>query len=138
MTELQQKVTFDAAHRLFGYEGSCNQLHGHSWEIILTLDPMKEDLDSCGMVLDYRRIKEYFKEKWDHRTILNSDDSLVNVLEDYGLLVTKMDHMNPTAENIAKQIVKDISAIANLSRESADFVEVVVKESEDNHAKEYL
>ena len=133
MTELQQTVVFDAAHRLFGYQGSCNQLHGHSWEISIVINT-NNNLDSCGMLLDYRKIKEYFKQKWDHTTILNRKDPLVNVLEDFGVSVTKLDNKNPTAENLAKEILNDIASMANLHTD--DYIEIIVKESRDNYAKE--
>ena len=133
MTELQQRVTFDAAHRLFGYSGSCNMCHGHSWSVNIVLDS-NNPLDQCGMLVDYRKIKEYFKQKWDHRAIFNSLDPLVPIFEQMGLAVTKMDESNPTAENIAKEILRDISIMANLHND--DWIEVTVKESEDNYAKE--
>ena len=133
MTELQQKVTFDAAHRLFGYSGSCNMCHGHSWEVFVTIDS-QNPLDRCGMLLDYRQIKEYFKQKWDHRAIFNSEDPLVPVFEQMGLAVTKMNEKNPTAGNIAKEILHDIAIMANLHED--DWIEVTVKESDDNYARE--
>ncbi|MBO6236691.1 MAG: 6-carboxytetrahydropterin synthase, partial [Schwartzia sp.] len=33
MFELEVKCTFDAAHRVEGYPGKCDRLHGHTWTI---------------------------------------------------------------------------------------------------------
>lgn len=137
MTTLRQKVTFDAAHRLYGYKGNCNMLHGHTWSVDIEIESNRP-LDSCGMFIDYRVIKQYFKDYYDHRTILNMDDPLVDVLKNMGMLVTIING-NPTAENLAKKILADFILIGNLDPEKYnDYCTVIVHESADNSAEEYL
>lgn len=137
MTTLRQLITFDAAHRLLGYNGNCQNLHGHTWSVDIEIESNRP-LDSCGMFVDYRVIKQYFKDYYDHRTILNMDDPLVDVLKTMGMLVTVMNG-NPTAENLAKKILADFILIGNLNpKEYNDYCTVIVHESADNSAEEYL
>ena len=132
---LTQKITFDAAHRLLGYDGNCKNLHGHTWTVEIEIESNRE-MDKCGMLLDYRTIKNYFKETWDHRTILNMDDPLVELLNVMNLKVTIMSG-NPTAENLAKKILADMALLADLSSYN-DHVSVTVHESADNSAEEHI
>lgn len=134
MTTLRQKVTFDAAHRLYGYHGNCSNLHGHTWSVDIEIESDRE-LDSCGMFIDYRTIKNYFKEYYDHKTILNMDDPLVDILKANNIDMTIMNG-NPTAENLARKILMDFILIGNLDHN--DYCTVIVHESTDNSAEEYL
>jgi 6-pyruvoyltetrahydropterin/6-carboxytetrahydropterin synthase len=137
MTRLTQHITFDASHRLLGYSGNCVNCHGHTWSVDIEIESNRT-LDSCGMLLDYKTIKNYFKETWDHRAILNMDDPLVDIFKNMGLMVTIMSG-NPTAENLAKKILADMVLLANLDTiDHDDYARVVVHESTDNSAEEYL
>jgi 6-pyruvoyl-tetrahydropterin synthase len=87
------------------------------------------------MLVDYRDIKAYIKDTFDHRAILNEDDPLVPILIGLDMNVTTMTG-NPTAENLAKKIVYDIAKLMKL--DTNDWLHVVIKESADNSAEEYL
>jgi len=132
---LTQKITFDAAHRLLGYGGNCKHLHGHTWTVEIEIESNRE-MDQCGMLLDYRTIKNYFKDTWDHRTILNMDDPLVELLNVMNLKVTIMAN-NPTAENLAKKILADMVLLADLN-DPNDHASVTIHESADNSAEEHI
>ena len=85
------KKTFEvsACHRLtLSYESKCERLHGHNWIITVYCRSMR--LNSEGMVVDFTRIKEVVTEKLDHQ-------NLNEVLP-----------FNPTAENIARWVCKQI------------------------------
>ena len=126
---INQKVTFDAAHRLLGYEGNCSRLHGHTWAVEVEITS-EEDLDECGMLMDYRAIKMYFKNAFDHTAILNSKDPLVPLLRDLNLPVTIMEG-NPTAENLANMILEDFMNMLAPD----DHVKVRIHESAENYAE---
>jgi len=64
--KIAQNVSFDAAHRLLGYDGNCNNLHGHTWNVTIELESDRA-LDKCDMFVDYRVIKQYFKDYYDHK-----------------------------------------------------------------------
>lgn len=117
---IYQRTKFSAAHRLLNYNGSCANLHGHTWEVEIWIEG--DSLDKCGMLRDYRDVKGYIKERFDHRTILNKDDPLMAMTSALGEVTSMED--NPTAENLAALIRGELGA-----------ARVKVHESEDNYAE---
>jgi 6-pyruvoyltetrahydropterin/6-carboxytetrahydropterin synthase len=88
MFELRIKVDFPAAHNLQGYPGDCARPHGHNW--VVEVFARSKKLDSIGMAVDFRDLKNAAKElvaPWDHQDL--------NQLEDFRTI-------NPSAEQIAK------------------------------------
>jgi 6-pyruvoyltetrahydropterin/6-carboxytetrahydropterin synthase len=90
MYELTVKSHFDAAHALAGYPGECRDLHGHTWDVEATV--AGEGLDEVGILYDFKALK--------------ADLSAVLEPLDHGYLndVPPFDSMNPTAENIAREL----------------------------------
>ena len=81
---------FSAAHRLRGYRGKCENLHGHNWKVGLTIS--SEVLDKIGMVCDFKEAKASLNkviEALDHKD-LNK--------------VSPFNKKNPTSELIAEYI----------------------------------
>ena len=74
---ITKSITFAAAHRLWGYEGNCQFVHGHNYKLEATVEG---DVDeNTGMVLDFSILKSALnsiKDKYDHTLILNSKDLL--------------------------------------------------------------
>jgi len=99
--KVTKRVEFDAAHRLYKYNGPCANFHGHRYVIDVTIDgPVLEN----GMVVDFkilsRQIKDFVMEKWDHALIMNRDDPKVQEMWEVGkVYIMKIDG-NPTAENM--------------------------------------
>ena len=129
--KIAQTINFDAAHRLLGYNGNCSSLHGHTWSVDIEIDSDRK-MDEVGMLLDYRTIKQYFKDYYDHKTILNMDDPLVDILKANNACVTIMKG-NPTAENLAIKIMADFILLTNASE--FDYINIRVHESADNFAE---
>lgn len=46
---------FSAAHRLRGYRGKCENLHGHNWKVQINIS--SDRLDKTGMVFDFKEAK---------------------------------------------------------------------------------
>lgn len=103
------EIQFDAAHRLFDYEGKCHNLHGHTY--FATIEVACGELISPGIVVDFGVLKKVVKSWvngfWDHATILWKDDPLVQILEDQSLRVYRMDN-EPTAENMAEHLLNTV------------------------------
>lgn len=63
-----KRFTFDAAHHLHCYEGKCKSMHGHTYQLIMTISGYTNDI---GIAVDFAEIKSLFKEvveaKLDHR-----------------------------------------------------------------------
>lgn len=99
MYELTVELSFSSAHSLRGYEGACENLHGHNWKVEVTVE--SAGLDNLGMVMDFKRIKSEAKkviDALDHR-FLNE--------------VPPFETVNPTAENIAAHIYSGVGASLN-------------------------
>ena len=112
---------FSAAHNLRNYKGKCEKLHGHNYRIRLTVEGRA--LDKSGMLVDFVEMKSILKKilsKYDHG-YLNE--------------ITPFDKTNPTAENIAEHIYKEVktrTAGLNVRPRS-----VAVWETEKNCAEYY-
>jgi 6-pyruvoyltetrahydropterin/6-carboxytetrahydropterin synthase len=77
---ITKEFRFEAAHALRGYDGPCKSIHGHSYELSVTVAGIpSEDKDSpkTGMVMDFGDLKKIIKKNIidavDHALILNKD-----------------------------------------------------------------
>lgn len=110
--------TFDAAHALTQYYGKCENLHGHTYRLEVTVEgPVHEN----GMVVDFVLLKRIVK-----RVVLSQlDHKNLN------------DHFeNPSAENIATWIWEQLADLDILLKEEiedpnlGDDLKVYLKETE--------
>jgi len=75
---ITKEFHFEMAHTLLGYDGPCRNIHGHSYELKVTLlgTPIA-DLKNpkLGMVMDFGDLKKIVKEQvvdiFDHALVLN-------------------------------------------------------------------
>ncbi|MBI2447467.1 MAG: 6-carboxytetrahydropterin synthase QueD [Candidatus Omnitrophica bacterium] len=96
MFELTVISDFSAAHKLRGYAGKCENLHGHNWKVSVVVE--SKDLNRLGIVMDFKDIKKELNnvlEKLDHKDLNN-------------LIFFKK--INPSSENIASFIYSRISS----------------------------
>ncbi len=91
---LTVRTSFAAAHHLRGYEGNCERLHGHNWQVELTVE--SDALDSRGMAIDFRAIKGALGE-----TLAGFDHRYLNE-------VPPFDGVNPSSENIARYLFEEM------------------------------
>ncbi|HHJ35320.1 MAG TPA: 6-carboxytetrahydropterin synthase QueD [Gammaproteobacteria bacterium] len=103
--QLKVVTEFASAHTLRDYPGACSRMHGHNWK--LELEAVATRLDETGMGIDFRVMKDAANEIGDRL-----DHRYLNELEPFK-------EVNPTAENIAAYLYKEISARIN-----SDTVEV--------------
>lgn len=90
MYEIAIEETFDAAHCLRGYQGSCQRLHGHTYRVRAAF--RVGSLDSMGMAMDFRQAKAHLASVLEYL-----DHQYINELPEFSV-------HNPTAENISKFI----------------------------------
>lgn len=97
------------AHRLMNHPGKCKNLHGHNYKIVyhFTCDDYSKVYDKTGMVMDFGDIKskviKEIEDAFDHKTILQDTDPLLEVLKQNGVSVIPF-VFPPTAENMAASI----------------------------------
>ncbi|MGO0122685.1 6-carboxytetrahydropterin synthase QueD [Desulfothermobacter acidiphilus] len=97
MYRLTVKDTFAAAHRLPDHPSPCHRLHGHNWEVNLTV--VGEELGPDGMLLDFGVLKRILRE------VLSSlDHQYLNEIPPFGPAFP------PTAENLARHIYHEVSS----------------------------
>lgn len=72
--------TFDMAHALFGYDGPCKNIHGHTYKLSVTLigSPIQDTTNPKeGMVIDFTDFKKIVKDEvidvFDHTLVLKAD-----------------------------------------------------------------
>jgi 6-pyruvoyltetrahydropterin/6-carboxytetrahydropterin synthase len=90
MYTIKVKANFSSAHNLRGYKGKCEDLHGHNWHVEVVAGA--NELDSIGMVMDFKVLKKHLKD-----IMFMLDHKYLNDLECFK-------EVNPTSENIAKYI----------------------------------
>ena len=95
MYELKVEDCFAAAHNLRGYNGKCEELHGHNWKVEVIV--RATSLDDTGLAIDFHDLKAATKE------ILEAlDHSYLNDLPAFRV-------NNPSSELIAKYIYEELS-----------------------------
>jgi 6-pyruvoyltetrahydropterin/6-carboxytetrahydropterin synthase len=133
----------EIAHRLSQLPGKCQQIHGHSLSIKLSVfGPLNENGILCG--LDFGSVKKVFREHidtvWDHHLHLNVEDLWVHATHP-GLdgverslpgLVTHPG--DPTTENIAFWIGQYMEHEIGMMTQKSFSVHVDVSETGTNGA----
>ena len=87
---------FSGAHQVKGYDGSCDNLHGHNWKVKAEI--VSEKPDKIGICFDFKELKQITNSVID-----NLDHTYLNEIKPF-------DKANPTAENIAKYFYDQIKA----------------------------
>lgn len=79
MLRLTKIFHFEMAHAIHGYQGACKNIHGHSYELHVTLGTstvQKEYIPSPGFIIDFKQIKNLVNtaviEKFDHSLVLST------------------------------------------------------------------
>jgi len=79
MYSITKVFRFESAHRLSkGYEGKCQNIHGHNYICEITIRGDK--LDEFGFIKDFSNFKEiklFLDDLFDHKLILHEDDPFI-------------------------------------------------------------
>jgi 6-pyruvoyltetrahydropterin/6-carboxytetrahydropterin synthase len=87
---------FDAAHALRGYKGKCEALHGHRFKVVAKIEASA--LDDIGLAYDFTGLKAHLNgviARFDH---VNLND------------IPPFDKINPSSENIASTVYKELKS----------------------------
>lgn len=108
--EIYVQTHFSAAHALKGYPGDCARTHGHNW--IIEVFVKCKELDEIGIGIDFRDIKQGVKGVVKHLDHFNLNE------------LPAFKDLNPTSENIAKYLYKELSNKLNTGTVSVSKIKV--------------
>ncbi|MDR2972685.1 MAG: 6-carboxytetrahydropterin synthase [Bacteroidales bacterium] len=119
LLRLTRVFNFDMAHVLLNYPGKCNNIHGHTYRLEVTVRGTlcnDETSPKKGMIIDFSDFNDLIQSKiidvWDHALIIhqNSDPALLNALKNNykKIIITAF---QPTTENMVCELASIIKQI---------------------------
>ena len=115
MYDLKVLSSFSSAHALRGYNGKCENIHGHNWHVVLIVS--SDVLNEIGLVIDFKLLKKYLNEVME-----TLDHKFINE-------TVFFKEVNPSAENIARYIYEEferkmkVNKIFNIAVKRVDVYE---------------
>jgi len=109
-----RRFHFEMAHALWGYDGLCSNIHGHSYQLDITVSG---ETGHCpgdpkdGMVIDFHVLKSLVKtnitDRLDHALMMNSLNPALNseILQQITGRIVQVD-FQPTTENLIAHIAQ--------------------------------
>ena len=114
---ITKEFKFEAGHALFGHDGLCKNVHGHSYKLSVTLigQPIEDKSNvKFGMVMDFSDLKKIVNElvvkPFDHATILNINSphlELADNMEQWGHKIVRVSYQ-PTSEKMVIDFAEKI------------------------------
>lgn len=116
---ITKQFSFETGHALYGYDGKCKNVHGHSYKLSVTVSgkPIDDNTNvKFGMVIDFGDLKKIVNEEvvdlFDHATVFNKNTphiELAKELKDRGHHVILVDYQ-PTSEMMVIDFAAKIKA----------------------------
>ncbi|HAT65024.1 6-carboxytetrahydropterin synthase [Aureisphaera sp. CAU 1614] len=116
---ITKQFSFETGHALYGYDGKCRNVHGHSYKLSVTVigNPIEDSSHvKFGMVIDFSDLKKIVKEEivdvFDHATVFNKNTphvELAKELSQRGHNVLLVDYQ-PTSEMMVIDFAEKIKA----------------------------
>lgn len=119
MYRITVRQHFDAAHYLRGYKGKCENVHGHRFEVTVSLE--SQQLNDIGIVYDFIELKRKLNDildRFDHASLND---------------IPPFDKINPSSENIAATVFRELQS--KLKGEPVTLTAVDVWESPENSVR---
>ena len=140
---ITKEFKFETGHALYGYDGLCKNVHGHSYKLSVTLlgTPIADpDHVKYGMVMDFGDLKKIVKETivtpFDHATVLNVDSphkELADTMESRGHKIMRVQYQ-PTSEMMILDFAEKIKARLP---EQLKLHHLILRETETSYAEWY-
>ena len=138
---ITKQFNFETGHALYGYDGKCKNVHGHSYKLSVTVigTPITEAQNvKFGMVIDFTDLKKIVKEEivdqFDHATVFNKNTphvELAHELESRGHHVILVDYQ-PTSENM---VIDFSNRIKNRLPKNINLFSLKLQETETSFAE---
>ncbi|MBT7675986.1 MAG: 6-carboxytetrahydropterin synthase [Flavobacteriaceae bacterium] len=140
---ISKEFKFETGHALFGYDGLCKNVHGHSYKLTVSLigTPISDPNNvKFGMVMDFSELKTIvyrcIVDPFDHATVLNVNSphkELANAMESRGHKIVRVSYQ-PTSEmmiiDFADKIKKELPTHLGLHH-------LILRETETSYAEWY-
>lgn len=115
---ITKQFSFETGHALYGYDGKCKNVHGHSYKLSVTVigTPITDTSNvKYGMVIDFGDLKKIVRSEivdvFDHATVFNKNTphiDLAKELESRDHNVILVDYQ-PTSENMVVDFAEKIT-----------------------------
>ena len=109
MIRLTKEFSFESAHALWGYDGKCREIHGHSYRLFVTIkgEPISDEQNpKLGMVMDFGELKSIvareITDRLDHSFVMRRTEqaeALAEAMSSQFTNVVLVDYQ-PTCENM--------------------------------------
>lgn len=140
---ITKEFKFETGHALYGYDGLCKNVHGHSYKLSVTLlgTPITDPNHvKYGMVMDFSDLKKIVNETivtpFDHATVLNVDSphkELADTMEIRGHKIMRVQYQ-PTSEMMVLDFAEKIKARLP---EQLKLHHLILRETETSYAEWY-
>ena len=140
---ITKQFSFETGHALYGYDGKCKNVHGHSYRLDVTVigQPISDNTHvKFGMVMDFSDLKKIVNQSivvpFDHATVLNVDSphhELADAMESRGHKIVRVSYQ-PTSEmmilDFANKIKAELPSHLSLHH-------LILRETETSYAEWY-
>lgn len=109
MIHLTKEFSFESAHALWGYDGKCREIHGHSYRFFVTIkgEPITDEQSpKLGMVMDFGELKAIvgreITNRLDHSFVMRRTEQAEALAAAMGSQFTNVVLVDyqPTCENM--------------------------------------
>jgi len=100
MFEVSVENSFSGGHALRGYQGKCENPHGHNYKVQVTV--AGDAVNNMGLLVDLKVLKSAMNQAIDRL-----DHQYLNDIEPFR-------EVNPSTENIARHLYRIINTSLNL------------------------
>ena len=109
MIRLTKEFSFESAHALWGYDGKCREIHGHSYRLFVTVkgEPIADEQSpKLGMVMDFGELKAIvareITDRLDHSFVMRRTEQAEALAAAMGSQFTNVVLVDyqPTCENM--------------------------------------
>ena len=109
MIRLTKEFSFESAHALWGYDGKCREVHGHSYRLFVTIkgEPIADEQSpKLGMVMDFGELKAIvareITDRLDHSFVMRRTEQAEALAAAMGSQFTNVVLVDyqPTCENM--------------------------------------
>ena len=103
MHEVMIEMSFSSAHALRGYQGKCENTHGHNYKVEVYV--RGRELNNIGLLIDFKDLKAATRKVVDYL-----DHKNINELPPFDV------EINPSAEEMAAFFLREVGRQVNDDR----------------------